>query len=259
MTDDSSSRAPFAESEQERTVVSYRRTSGLAVTAILLAAVSGVALATWVLWWVPCAAVFVSALALYQLRKDPGLRGRRMVVVGLTVAVVIGASAPVRFFARSQRVTEQAELAGLEWLEMLRTSQYEDGQVNDYRLAKALEMTLPIDKRQRFDPSSLTEYYLGDEGRREVLEQFANEKLVHTLHLLGSRATVRYFSTESCRQEAEVDRVTSVCVVTFLRSGRTESFFVKLDLERKHDAYAPQGNWRVVKYRGHMPEDISLE
>ena len=255
MTQDSSGPSSFADADDQRTVVGYRRHSGLALAAAALSAVSAVAFATWMLWWVPLTAIFVSLLALYSLRCDPGQKGRRVTVVALTVALVIAAAAPTRFFTRGGRISEQAELAGVEWLEILRRSQDDNGQPDTFNLAKAHQLRLPTEKRQRFD-GSLTKFYLDDDTRRASLEQFANETLVHTLYSLGPRATIWPYAVESCRQDADVDYVTSVCVVTFLREGRAESFFVQLNLERTKDADSATGKWRVAGYRGHAPANI---
>jgi len=260
MTSDSSSepsadRPQFATSEEPAAVP--RRLSGLAVVALLLAGVSLLAFTTWLLWWIPLATVAIALLARYRLSDDPGVSGRRLAVIAFTVALVIAVAAPTRFFVRARRIEAQAERVGVEWLDLIRRSRNEDGELNVFRLGKALQLRLPAAERQRFD-ATLVNYYFDNEEQRIRLEEFANEPLIHTLNLLGSRATVQHYAVESCRQDGDVDRVTTVCAVTFLRGGRPESFFVKLDLQREPDADTPLGNWRAVNFTGdYLPPELA--
>lgn len=254
--EDASDSAAFADADNRQATTPDRRLSGLALLSALLAATSMVAFATWVLWWVPWLAIFVSGLAIYGLRNDPRRKGRRLTVIALTVAIVIAAAAPTRSFTRSRRVIVQAQQASVEWLELLGSSQDEDGETDNLKLAQAYQLRLPMTERQRAD-GSLVDYYLEDNNRLAKLEEFANDRLIHTLHTLGQRATAQPFSTVSCRQEAGVDHVTLVCAVTFLRDGRPETFFVELDLERLEDEKASRGIWRIAGYRSHSPAKLS--
>ncbi len=256
MTKDASQEghSPFS---PEQPGTEYRRVSPLALVAVGLALVSPIALTTWLLWWVPCVAAFIALLALWSLRTDRRAKGRQITVVALAVALVIAAAAPTRFFARSKKLSAQAERAAVEWLEILQNSRRKDGVPNNWQLARAMQFRLPTDKRQPLD-ATLLEYYIKNEHNRYALEDFANERLVRTLHTLGTRATIRHYATESCTQSEGVDRVKLVCAVTFLRDSRPESFFVQLLLERKQGGDGEPGKWRVASYRGdYLPKGLS--
>jgi len=264
MTQDDSDRTPFADSAGEQGI-EYRRFSGLAIAAALLTVVSLVAFATWMLWWVPLLASFLAALSLYSLRDQPALRGRRLATIALTVALIIAAAAPTRFVTRGRRIAAQAEQAGIEWLELLseirlpklnEADDQEEDRPDKFKLAKAHQLGLPTARRNRFD-TTLVNHYLDDERRKAELEAFANERLIHTLFTLGSaRVTIDHFATESSHQDGEIDRVISVFVITFLRDGRPESFFVQLTLERERDD-SERGKWRIARFREYLPPGVS--
>lgn len=252
----------FSDPEATRAGNSYRRQSGLAWAAAVLAALGATAFYTWMLWWVPLVAAFLAMLALYSMRNDPSLTGRRLAVIALAVALVLAAAAPTRFVTRSQHVSGQASRAAVEWLEILRTSQSESFDLeeprkpNIFRLAKAHQLRLPAGQRQPFD-DKLKAFYLDDEMRRNALEEFVKDPVVHTLHTLGSRATIRIFAIESCRQLSDRDVVKAICAVTFLRAGRAESFFVEVLLERTRETETSRASWRVVSYRETMPVSLT--
>lgn len=130
-------------------VVVYRAISPLAVASMFLGMASALALVHPGLWVVPA---FSACLAAWSLRaislRKTELIGRTVALIGLALAILFGAWAPVRLVSRQARLYTQARAKADEWLNLLREG----------RLYEAYELHLNPTERQPAD-TSLAEFY----------------------------------------------------------------------------------------------------
>ncbi|MBW3598855.1 MAG: hypothetical protein KY475_16470 [Planctomycetes bacterium] len=149
-------------SEQEPQVEEYRRLSGLAVTALILALLSPAAvLGQYAIAIPPLAAAFAVA-ALWRIHASGGdLSGRRLAAVSLVISLFFGAWAITDAFGQRWLMAHQAKQFCDGWLELVQEGKHYE----------AHQWTM--DPHERLPPAiSLEDYYGENEAARSSALQF---------------------------------------------------------------------------------------
>lgn len=124
VADDFSSADPLSDEQAE--VLQYRSISSLAVVALLLGALSILALTAPLLLVVPLAACCVAFAAVAAIARAPErLAGTRLAYAGLFLAIAFGVAAVVRIELRTRLLENQAAEAVEDWVDLIATSQWE--------------------------------------------------------------------------------------------------------------------------------------
>lgn len=99
----------------------YHPVATAAIVGCAMGVLSPLAFVHPLLWALPVAAALVCLLALWQIaRRTPELIGRRAALFGLSLALLIGAAAPARYFVIGARSHAEAKQLISLWLEAVR-------------------------------------------------------------------------------------------------------------------------------------------
>jgi hypothetical protein len=218
----------------------YRAVSGLAIFGLLVGLASLFALGVPLLWGLAIVALVVNVKALKRIKVNaPALLGRKAALAGLAVSVVALCGAPASWIAYRWMVRQEArQFAGM-WFDFLRADQPH----------KAHQLALAPTSRDPLD-DTLWDSYREEGSGWPILRQFVAAPDVRTLLALGSKATVRYYATESQWSEGDRDRVYQTFAVTYPDSDGLKTFFVGLVLDRT--VHSPTGHayWQVGRNFG---------
>ncbi len=220
----------------------YRAVSFLAIAALSLAVLAGLAFLSPMLWVIPWAGVGISALALRRIRgRAAELIGRKAALIGLVVSIVLGLAAPTQWFIRRYQVRAESKQFAMLWFDMLAKDAPQ----------KALQLTVDGFTREPLD-DSLWSFYDRQPPARTRLEEFVVDRTIRTLLALGDKSIVRYFDTEKQWEEGNRDYLRQVYAVTYQREAEPTTFFVAIELERESYPGVHRSFWKVGRYLGGM-------
>lgn len=218
----------------EDEVPEYRPVSTLAVGGLLLGLSSVLAFVHPLLWLLPLAGALASGWALVRLCSAEALQiGRKAALVGLTLSLVLGASAPVRWGMFRWQLRCEARLMSRQWFEALREG-------DPYRAHQLTWL-----KSQRFPPDDDLVARYAEPAKRRDIEEYVQEPHVRALLSLGKYATVRYFENKSLDAAPEQSTVVDVYAVSVEDQGQTTSFFVRMVWVRAFDHGGQDWQWRL--------------
>lgn len=209
--------------------------SVLAVVGLGLGCCSLTAIFDSVLWLLPPLAIGVNLFALRLINRYwPGLVGRPIARAGLALAIVGGVAGPARVAARDWLLTTEATHFADFFFTLLRDDKPELA----YQLTFERHENLPFG-------GALWSRYRASAERMDSLRRFVAEPAIRALLELGSGATVRHYRNEAHRRHEDQDVLVRLYAVTYRdESGAPRTFFVRLILTRKRDAYGDYA-WSV--------------
>ncbi len=237
---------PFGLSDaQEADVAEYQAISGTAVFGLLLGILAPLALIHPLLWIVPGAGIFCSAIALRRIARDaPALIGRKAALVGLVLSVLFAGAAPANWFTYRHLVDREARQFALQWFEFLRRGEM----LKSYQLQEPPRERLPLD-------DNLRERFLAAEEERSFLDMYTRRAEIRSLLALGEKTTVRYYDSVEQRHTGEGDVVKQIWAVTAEEAGRKTSYFLELKLRRYAASDLGQAYWQIVDFEGAVNPD----
>jgi hypothetical protein len=236
-------------------VVTYRSVSFWAIAAGALGPLSAVALIHPIWWWVPVLAVIVAVVALRAVAaRSAELIGRGGALFGLVLAIVIGASAPVRLFSRGDRLDAEARKHADEWFRL----------VKDGRYYEVYELSLPAAKRQTADASLETIYgtdFLQPADRpnlqgpmgfqmndpRSAIREYFELPTLRKLLAVGNRGEYIYQGCDSQINKAEFssDDVSLRYLLRYQEEGQPRELQVYITLVRNFRQQERKASWHV--------------
>jgi len=227
----------FASTPLEADVARYRPFCGLAIVGLVVGWLSALAILDPLLWFLPVLGVVLSAIALRRIAaSDPPLVGRTAAVAGLGLSVAFAVAAPTDFYYSRWTLRQEAREFGLQWFQLLANDEPE----------KACQLYESPASRQPLDETLWDYYPLGSESRA-TLESFVTRRAAHALLLLRNGAQVRYYDTDGQWTNNGRDCVAQTFAVTFSSEGETQTFFVRLTMERSQVEGQRRGFWRVLR------------
>lgn len=216
----------------------YRPVSTMAIGALLLGLCSATALIHPVLWVVPVAGASCAWLALRRIAAaSPPLLGRKAALVGLTLALIFGISAPIQHGLHRYALRAEAIELANEWFTALRQNK------PDYAVRLSLRA---VSKASREKPP------LADMTDRERLlsevRKAIREQPLELLLKLGTKAHVRFFQNDAVWWDEKNEGVRDTYVVTVGQGSEAVSFFVRLGFVRSQDLASGEWQWQITKH-----------
>jgi hypothetical protein len=204
-------------------LVEYRAVSITALIGLLVALLSVAGFGHPVLWAVPFMAVIVNLVALRRIAQhSPRLLGRGAALVGLAVALALGAAAPTRYLVSAARSRHEARQLAELWLQALAKHNRELA----LELEQAPQSRLPPDEDLRAN-------YRDEPAAAKALREFADRPLVRAIGAAGDAATFEYLETQVQQVTLQKERIKSLWRVTYDQDGKPMSFLVQLTLVRE--------------------------
>lgn len=223
------------DAEIDESAPEYRPISTLAVIGLLLALASVLAFVHPLLWLLPLAGAAASGWALVRLSAPDATQiGRKAALVALTLSLMLGAAAPVRWGLFRWQMQAEAQHLAWQWFEALREG-------NAYR---AHQFTIYEAQRAAPDDDLATRY--SEPEQRRQIEDYVQDPAVQTLLSLGKYATVRYFENKALQATQEESNVVDIYAVSVREKGQTTSFFVQLVWSRNFDYGVNRWSWRLT-------------
>ena len=221
--------------DQDEQIGSYRPVSASAVAGLILGLLSPLALLGPLLWFLPPSGIVVSAAALWRIgRVEPAPVGRKAALLGLFLAMLFAAAAPVDKLTYRWLLGREARRFSDAWFHAL----LEDSP------QKAHQLTIAPDYRQRLD-DQLVDFYRHDFRWHDKLDEYVDEEVVRALLALGPNTRAQFYDIRGVAREFGIPVVFIRYAVTFVEAGKKKTFFVGLKLERQQLVNGT-GNWRVV-------------
>lgn len=221
-------------------IESYRPLCGRAVVAVLLGAISPLALFAPFLWVLPLGGLVASVAALRAIGAVvPPMLGRTGALAGLALSLIFGVAGPVDWACYRWQIRREATQFAMQWFDFVRQREPH----------KAFQLRLAAETRSPLDDALWQVYYEGSD-LRQMLEDFLNDKTVRTLMALGDKATIRYFDTEAQEGEGESDLVDQSYAVTYPAPERPTTFFITLHMQRSRPRDSDRAFWRIISHRG---------
>jgi hypothetical protein len=225
---------------QDAEVTQYRVVSGLAVTALILALFTPVALAHPALWIVPAAGIVVSLVALKRIAAAaPTLIGRKAAIAGLVLSVLCAAIACSQWFTFRSLIDREAHQFAEYWFMSLRNGEPHKA----HQLSEYPESRLAIDE-------NLWEHYASGTDSRRKLESYLRRSEIESLLALGDQAKVRYYDTERIYRDQGDDTVVQVYAVTSREGGEKTSYFIRLIMKRRSLPETGRTYWQLFDFAG---------
>jgi hypothetical protein len=222
----------------------YRTVEPWAIVALVLGAVSAVALLDPLLLLVPLVALGASVVALVRLARDTDRSGRAAALAGLALAIMFGVAPVAQMATTWAMLSRQARGVGDQFFEYLRERSPE----------KAMMLRFAPDQRRPFD-NLLWKFYQSDNEAQQNLRAFVQHPLIKTLLALGPKAQVRFYKTLRVGNEGSRGLVSYLYTVTYSdddpkRPNAKTTFFVNLLMERKPTENPNINPWRVSNIEG---------
>ena len=199
MTDDSpaqTNRAAFSDriaiqarfSESSEQGLEYRSISRLAMFSLLLGLVCPLALVHPLAWAIPCITIPISWAALRRISHPQAmLTGKTAAVLGMLIAVLFLAWAPVRHIIHIQLYTNQAKQFSDTWLELVREN----------HIQEAHRWMLPF--HRRMSEMTTQQFY---ETNVDLQEDLKSEFTEEPANLLASQSnsSIRFLGVEAMQK-----------------------------------------------------------
>ena len=214
---ESSTSSPASSGDRTEALGNYRSLSVLALLALAMGLLAPLAFSAPLLLAVPVLGVAVALLSLGKIAASDGqMIGRKAALVGLTLSVVCLAGALTRDWMALRLVGRQAQVAGLQWINLLLAN----------RPQAALAMT-PEGQPRPPAPSSP----MGpSEPEESPFELFVAEPLVQALTELGEGAEAEFLAQSAC---VRVDAYRHLVEQQFAVTSGGQTIVVNLGLERR--------------------------
>jgi hypothetical protein len=220
---------------QDAEFAAYRALASQAVVGLVFALLGPLAVLDPALWAVPMLGTLFSFWALRRIKRDPqALVGRKLAWVGLTLSLLMTTAAPTDWLVCRYTIRNEARQFSSSWLQFLMHDEPH----------KAHQLTLTPQTRQPLT-AGLWNFYRDSARSRRALETYVKTPLVHTLLLLGPRATVRFYETAGLTQEGDNDLVEQVYAVTFEDDGEKKSLLVLVQSLRTKLGDS-QAGWQIL-------------
>jgi hypothetical protein len=240
----------FTSRDAEAEVAQYRPLCALAVVAMLIGILSALAIVATLFWFLPVLGIVLSAVALRRIAaSEPALVGRTAAQAGLGLSVLFAVAAPIcssdsigpidiSYYRWNLR--QEAREFGRQYFELLAADEPE----------KACQLYEPPSGRLPLDDKLWNAYPAGSDARA-LLEGIVGNRPIHALLLLGKRAMVRYYDTDGQWATGEKDFVAQSFAVTFPSTeGETQTFFVRLVMQRSQIEVQRKAFWQIVRAEG---------
>jgi hypothetical protein len=244
----------FTQTDAEGEVGRYRPLCALAVVALVVGMLSAVALFALSFLFLPVLGIVLGAVSLRRVgATEPPLVGRSAALAGLGLSLTFAIAAPIcsgdslpglpDFSYYRWNMREEAQQFGMIFFDLLAAKEPE----------KACQLFEIPASRHPFD-AALWGIYAEGSDARAMLDGIVSQRPVHALLLLGNRATVRYYETESQSTANDRDKVVQSFAVTFdSAKGEKQTFFVRLYLERSQMDLQQRAFWRVERIEDEQP------
>jgi hypothetical protein len=216
----------------------YRSVSGLAIIALVLGIASALSLVTPLLLIIPIATLFVAAMALRQIARQPDITsGRGLALAGVFLAIFFLAYLPTRFYLRSQVLAEPAKQVGEAFLTLVKEGKtYEAHQ-------------LSLQKFLARDPNRpLAQYYAEDEDASGSYQRFLDSPAMQKLQSLQGKYTYRYVGIEPGIDRTGKDVLTVQFVVEPTESTK-RPFPFWISVMRSVDERTGAATWQMGDVR----------
>lgn len=216
----------------------YRAVSALSITALLLGLCSVLALIHPVLWLVPLAAVLIAWLALRRIAvASPPLLGRKAALIGMTLALIFGLSAPIQDWLHRRVLRGEAIELADEWFTALRQNK------PDYAVRLSRH---PTSKASRERPPTADS--ADRDGLLTEVKRVVREQPVELLLKLGNKAHVRHYQHEAVWWDERNEGARDIYVVTVGKGSEAVSFFVRIGCLRSQDLASGEWQWQITKH-----------
>jgi hypothetical protein len=216
-------------------LVEYRAVSVMAIVGLVLALCSAAGFGHPVFWTVAVVAVILNLVALRRIAEhSPPLLGRTAALVGLAVALTLGAAAPTQYFVSAARSRQEARQLGRLWLEA----------ITNHNPELAVELEQP--PGARLGPEEdLRANYRDEPAAAKGLREFSERPLVEVISAAGQNSRIQYLETLSHQVTLQKERIKSLWRVTYNQGNEPKSVYVQLVLVRELVAPRRVWQWRV--------------
>lgn len=217
----------------------YRAVSPAAIVSLVLGITAAAALFHPLGCVLAILGVVISIVALRRIASaGPELIGRKAALVGLTLSIAFGVSAPTQWATTRWWLASEAEPVGLQWFSYL--------QENKPEMAHQMTVKDPRPHEQ------VLNYYRNQPQARDELTKFVAQPLMRTLLALGDKAQVRLYETGEIIHDAEGQLIEQFYAVTYPdeQTRQPRTFFVDLEIDRQPHKIKGETQWRVVGVKG---------
>jgi hypothetical protein len=205
--------------------------------ALLLAALSSLALVLPIFLGFPVLAIIVSLFALSRIQKEPHLlMGRRLAILSLVAAVILGGwSFSRRMFFHAHMYTA-AEENVKDWFQLLKQGKHEE----------AHQLSL-LPGMRASGKTTLREYYLNEKRARQEMQSYFSEPALRTIIGLGEDWSVRLLENRRLNLTDDARLlVFQRFVIEYEEDGRPATLAVETKSSRMLDKYTRVSHWTVL-------------
>jgi hypothetical protein len=215
----------------------YRGISIWSIVALVLAALSSLAVVTPIFLGVVPLAILASLVALARIRQEPHhFMGRSIAILSLVAAVILGSWSYGRSVFFQGRMYAAAEENVLDWFQLLREGKRKEA--HQLSLLPGMRVS---------GKTTLTEYYLNEKKAREEMQSFFSEPAMSIIIELGEESSLQLM--ENWRLEI-TDDVRLLAFQRFLieydDDGSPTTLAVEIKSSRMFDKYTRTSHWTVL-------------
>ena len=215
----------------------YRGVSIWSIVALVLAALSSLAVVMPIFLGVVPLAILASLVALARIRQEPHhFMGRRIAILALVAAVILGSWSYGRRAFVQGRIYAAAEESVLDWFQLLLEGKRKE----------AHQLSL-LPGMRASGKMTLTEYYLNEKKAREEMQSFFSEPAMRIIIGLGKGSSLRLL--ENRRLDITDDTKLLVFqhfLVEYDDDGSPTTLAVEIKSSRMFDKYTRTSHWTVL-------------
>lgn len=199
--------------------------------------------------FVPVITILLALVTLIRIKLADGmLLGKKIVFVGLWLAIVFLVAMPVHHASYRLRLKNDAKKYCMHWCSTI--------QRGDFLRIKQLGHVPHFLKLDTTEDAYWRQYF-ADEEMHTGLHRFLTDPLLLTLAALGDSAKYSYYRTDTLYVGKEADEVVMTYAVTYpAASNKKQTFFIRINATRTFDPKRKLGIWKGGdKVKGPLPLD----
>ena len=210
----------------------YRAISPLAPVVLLLGIGSLLALIHPLLWCVPFIAVVLAILGLRKIARNSDLIGRTGILIGLALALFLGAVAPSRMISRNWMLARESRRIAQAWLELIR----------DGDLQEAHQWTLSPYERSQVSP--LSKHYESREALIE-LDEFFDRPSMKRFVAAAQDGDIQFTGQQHVVRDGGTDQMVQPFVVVQTDNSQLRENRFRAVLKRTIDRKTGKAYWHI--------------
>jgi hypothetical protein len=207
--------------------------------ALLLGAVSSVALRNQLLWFVPVVAATFSAIAIWRAGgKSGSMVVRWLAAVGMLASLFFGTLGPARHISRTRYLEQQSVDFGREWIDLLQQG----------RIKEAHQLCMPPERRAT-DMKLMEDLYKTTAKIAELYRTFESDPLVKQIIDIGQRGVVRYDGVENAEVLPDLDVVHQNYTISSSPGSNAREVSMTVSLRRLRPSASGTSHWEISDFR----------